>query len=333
MSALLLRLLILVLVFAGIFLVSQWLLGRYLNQRAAKKAVNRRIELLKSGVSINEVDAILRRHVTSRLSPDAGRIERAYHRFQHTVQIADIGMAPRTIIIGSLASFVVVAAVLLLLAWSSGFSITVGTFELVLVLSGCLTIAIPLFVINRRKDTRRRRMEEQFPVALDVFTRALKAGHPIAAAMDLLTREMEDPLGSEFGLVADEVAYGAELNASLMDMADRWDLPDIRMFAVSISLQSETGGNLAEILGNLSSVIRDRHSMFMKVRALSSEGRMSGWVLSVLPVFTFVLLFTLNRKFFFDVAGDPIFIYGFSGLAILYLIGVYTIRRMIDLKV
>jgi len=139
--------------------------------------------------------------------------------------------------------------------------------------------------------------------------------------------------GSEFGLVADEVAYGAELTTSLMDMADRWDLPDIRMFAVSISLQSETGGNLAEILGNLSSVIRDRHSMYLKVRALSSEGRMSGWVLSALPVLTFLFLFTLNRKFFFDVAGDPIFLYGFTGLGLLYAVGVYTIRRMIDLKV
>jgi len=332
-SALLLRLLVLVAVFAGIFLLSQWALSGYLNRRAARKAVNRRIELLKSGATTSEIDAILRHHVASRLSPDAGWAERAYHRFQQSVQIADIRIAPRTIIIASLAGFVVIAALLLLFAASSGFIVTIGTFELVLAFSACLTIALPLMIIGRRRDKRRRKMEQQFPIALDVFTRALKAGHPIAAAMDLLTKEMEDPLGSEFGLIADEVAYGAELNASLMDMADRWDLPDIRMFAVSISLQSETGGNLAEILGNLSGVIRDRHSMFMKVRALSSEGRMSGWILSGLPVLTFLMLFALNRRFFFDVASDPIFIYGFSGLAILYVIGVYTIRRLIDLKV
>lgn len=333
MSALLLRLLVLVVVFATIFVVSQWILLGYLNRRAARKAMNRRLELLKSGASASQVDAILRRNVPGRLPPDAGRLARWYHRFQQNVQIAGIAMAPRTILLSSLSAFAIVAAVLLLLAFSSGVTITLGTFELVLAMSGCTTIAIPLFLIHRRRDRRRRKMEEQFPVALDVFTRALKAGHPIAAAIDLLTREMEDPLGSEFGLVADEVAYGAELNASLMDLADRWDLPDIRMFAVSIALQSETGGNLAEILGNLSSVIRDRHSMFMKVRALSSEGRMSGWMLSVLPVFTFVLLFVLNRQFFFDVAADPIFIYGFSSLAVLYLIGVLTIRRLINLQV
>ena len=333
MSALLLRLLILVALFAAFFLLSQWGLNRYLNRRAAQKAVNRRLELLKSGASAQQIDALLRRHVTSRLSPDAGRVERAYHRFQQTVQIAGIGMAPRTIIVACLVSFAIAAAALLLIAVSSGFAITAGTFELVLVASACLTIALPLMVITRRRDKRRRQMEEQFPIALDVFTRALRAGHPVSAAMDLLTKEMEDPLGSEFGLVADEVAYGADLNASLMDMADRWDLPDIRMFAVSLSLQSETGGNLAEILGNLSGVIRDRHSMYMKVRALSSEGRMSGWVLSGLPVLTFLMLFTLNSKFFFDVASDPIFIYGFSSLAVLYVIGVISIRRMIDLKV
>ena len=144
---------------------------------------------------------------------------------------------------------------------------------------------------------------------------------------------MEDPLGSEFGIVADEVAYGAELTNSLLDLAERWDLQDIRMFVVSISLQNETGGNLAEILGNLSHVIRERASMYMKVRALSSEGRMSGWMLTVLPIFTFLMLFFLNPKFYFDVAEDKIFVYGFTGLIALYIVGVYTIRRMIDLKV
>lgn len=333
MTALLLRLLILVAVFATIFLLSQWLILGYLNHRAGEKAVNRRLELMKHGASAAAVDAILRSGVPARLPPEAGRIERVWHRFQQAVQVADIGIAPRTLLAGSLAGFGVIASLLLLLAWRSGFRITVGTFELVLGLAACITIALPLMLVKRRKEKRRRRMEEQFPVALDVFTRALRAGHPIAAAIDLLTREMEDPLGSEFGLVADEVAYGAELSTSLMDMAERWNIPDIRMFAVSISLQSETGGNLAEILTNLSGVIRDRHSMYMKVRALSSEGRMSGWVLSVLPVGTFVLLFLANRGFYFEVAGDPIFIYGFTGLAILYAVGVMTIRRMIDLKV
>ena len=333
MSALLIRLLVLIAVFAGIFLLSQVILLGYINRRAETKAVNRRLGLLKAGIVGDRLGDILRKGVPDRISQDAGLLARWYYRFQCTVRIADMRTEPRTLIAISLLSFAGLATLLLFLAWATGRHVTIGTLELVLLISFALTIALPMMLINRRKEKRRRRMEEQFPIALDVFTRALKAGHPISAAIDLLTKEMQDPLGSEFGIVADQVAYGSELTSSLLDLADRWDLPDMRMFVVSISLQNETGGNLAEILGNLSGVIRERASMFMKVRALSSEGKMSGWMLTILPIFTLLLLFTLNSKFYFDVAGDPIFIYGFTGLIILYFIGVFTIRRMIDLKV
>ena len=333
MSAIVIRLVVLIAVFAGIFLLSQLILLGYVNRRAETKAVNRRLGLLKAGIVGDQLGDILRKGVPDRVSPDAGWLARWYYRFQCTVRIADMRTEPRTLIAISLLSFAAVATLLLFLAWATGRQVTIGTLELVCLISFALTIALPMMLINRRKEKRRRRMEEQFPVALDIFTRALKAGHPISSAIDLLTKEMQDPLGSEFGIVADQVAYGAELTSSLLDLAERWDLPDMRMFVVSISLQNETGGNLAEILGNLSSVIRERASMFMKVRALSSEGKMSGWMLTILPIFTLLLLFTLNSSFYFDVAGDPIFIYGFTGLIIVYFIGVFTIRRMIDLKV
>ena len=333
MTAILIRLAVLIAVFAGIFLFSQGLLLGFFNRRAETKAVNRRLGLLKAGITSDQVGDIMRKGVPDRIGADAGLLARMYYRFQCTVRIADMRTEPKTLLAICLLAFAGISTLLLFLAWTTGRRVTIGTFELAILISFALTIALPLMLINRRKEKRRRKMEEQFPVALDVFTRALKAGHPIASAIDLLTKEMQDPLGSEFGIVADEVAYGAELTTSLLDLADRWDLPDMRMFVVSISLQNETGGNLAEILGNLSSVIRERASMFMKVRALSSEGRMSGWMLTILPIFTLLLLFGLNSKFYFDVSGDPIFIYGFTGLLILYIIGVFTIRRMIDLKV
>jgi tight adherence protein B len=105
------------------------------------------------------------------------------------------------------------------------------------------------------------------------------------------------------------------------------------MFVVSLSVQNETGGNLAEILENLSKVIRERQAMFMKVRALSSEGRMTAVMLTVLPIFTFTLLFIANPGFFLDVADDPVFVPGFVFLMLLYLTGFFTIRKMVDLKV
>jgi tight adherence protein B len=187
--------------------------------------------------------------------------------------------------------------------------------------------------INFKATKLRRRMEEQFPVALDVFVRGLRAGHPVAAALDLLTTEMPDPIGSQFGLAVDELTYGVELRDALQNMAERWDLEDMRMFVVSLSIQSETGGNLAEILENLSRVIRERHAMLLKVRALSSEGRMTALILTALPITTFIVLFVLSPGFFLDVANDPWFVPGFASLLVLYAIGFVWIRKLINLKV
>jgi tight adherence protein B len=144
---------------------------------------------------------------------------------------------------------------------------------------------------------------------------------------------MPDPIGSQFGVVVDEVTYGADLKDALFAMAERWNLEDMRMFVVSLSVQSETGGNLAEILENLSKVIRDRQSMFMKVRALSSEGRMTALMLTLLPVLAFGALFMINPGFYLGVADDPLFMPGFGLLIFQYLLGFFWIRRMVDLKV
>jgi tight adherence protein B len=192
---------------------------------------------------------------------------------------------------------------------------------------------LPLMVLSHMASAKRKKMQEQFPVALDVFVRGLRAGHPIASALELLTVEMPDPIGSQFGLVVDEVTYGAELREALQNMAERWDLEDMRMFVVSLSVQNETGGNLSEILDNLTKVIRERQSMMMKVRALSSEGRMTAAMLTGLPVLTFAVLFIINPAFYLEVANDPWFIPGFSMMIVLYFIGFFTIRRMVDLKV
>lgn len=333
MTQLIIRMVVLVAIFASIFLLSQVFLGGYLNRRAERGAINRRLELLRTGLSAETVASILRKNVPGRLSENAGLIERLYFKFQRTVGMAAISTDPRVILLLCGAAFVGLTALILFLAWSAKFAMTLGVVQLVLLIGFAATIAMPLLIISRQAERRRKRMEEQFPVALDVFTRALRAGHPVASAIDLLTQEMEDPLGSEFGMVSDEVAYGANLTDALLGLAERWDLDDIRMFVVSLSLQSETGGNLAEILGNLSGVIRERAGLYMKVRALSSEGRMTGWMLTVLPVLTLLSMFAVNPGFYIEVAGDPIFVPGFTALVVLYGIGVYTIRRMIDLKV
>jgi tight adherence protein B len=219
------------------------------------------------------------------------------------------------------------------LVLAAGGSIGFGRVLMIATFAFLAGTMIPLMILQMKAARTRKKMQEQFPVALDVFVRSLRVGHPITAALDLLTVEMSDPIGSEFGMVVDEMTYGGDLRDALQAMAERWDLEEMHMFVVSLSVQSETGGNLAEILDNLAKVVRDRASMMMKVRALSSEGRMTGTMLTILPIFSFVLLFMLNPQFYLEVADDRAFTVGLIGLGALYAIGFISIRRLVDLKI
>jgi len=333
MSGLLIRLVVLVAVFASVFLLSQLVLSTWLSRRSQTRAINKRLKLLRAGLDRQTVVSILRHNQPARLRENAGPIERGFFRFQQLVQTSGLTIDTRAMLAFMVLGFLALAAALLFVGWSVRAKVSAGLIELVLGISIAGAIGLPLLVLGQLAQRRRKRMEEQFPLALDIFTRALRAGHPIASAIELVTQEVEDPLGSEFGLVSDEVAYGAELTDALLGLADRWEIEEIRMFVVCLSVQSETGGNLAEILENLTKVIRDRASLYMKVRALSSEGRMSGWMLTALPILTMLSVFAVSPRFYLDVVDDPIFIYGYMSLIALYCLGVYIIRRMIDLKV
>ncbi|MBK5264145.1 MAG: type II secretion system F family protein, partial [Alphaproteobacteria bacterium] len=279
----------------------------------------------------HRLDMVLSPSWTLRPKPVARILERL--EIEHMLHATGISIPARAVMIAMGAGTLFIFFLTILLAALSGYTVNLGLILMVGAFAFCLGIALPIMILARLGQRRRKKIQEQFPVALDVFVRGLRAGHPIAAALDLLTVEMQDPIGTEFGIVVDEVTYGAELRDSLQRMADRWGMEDMHMFVVCLSVQSETGGNLAEILENLSGVIRERASLYMKVRALSSEGRMTAVILTALPVLAFTGLFLLNPKFFLDVADDPVFIIGFTVLVALYVVGFITIRRMIDLKV
>jgi tight adherence protein B len=289
--------------------------------------------MIREGTGRAEIAARLRKNAPSEFEQFPPFIAQALRAFQRMFFAAALPLPMGQAIFAMALLFLLVCAILLLAAAYAAFPLTAGVILLVIVLGVAVAFALPCFVISVLAQRRRKHMEQQFPVAVDIFVRALRSGHPVASAIDLLTQEMEDPLGSEFGLVSDEVSYGAELTDALDAMADRWDLEDIRMFVVSLSVQIETGGNLAEILENLSDVIRARASLYLKVRALSSEGRMTGWILSVLPIITFIGMFLVNPKFYLDVARDSIFIVGLPSLIGLYLLGVFWIRKLVDIKV
>lgn len=333
MVQILVRMILLLAIFASVFLVSQILLSGFWARRSHTAAINKRLQMLERGSTPEQVMAQLRKNAPREYPDLHPLIAVRLAKFDRTMMASSLPITALQVLGLMGIAVLVIAAVLLVAVVKAGFPVSAGTLLIIVVLAFCIAFALPMLILNAVAQRRRKRIEQQFPIALDVFVRALRAGHPIASAIELLTREMEDPIGSEFGVISDEVAYGSELTAALAGMAERWDLDDMRMFVVSLSVQNETGGNLAEILQNLSDVIRARASLYMKVRALSSEGRMTGWMLTVLPILTFVGLFLVNPRFYLDVAQERMFIIGAVILIAMYTSGLLMIRKMVDIKV
>lgn len=333
MADLFIRIGVLISIFAAMFLISQVVLQGAWQRRSRVAMINERLRMLKQGESREEIAARLRKNAPKEYPDLPPALAHLLRSLQRQLFAANVPLTMGQALFAMGALFLVVFLVLLVLAAMSGFALRPGVMMILLAVALAVAIGLPLAVLSNRARRRRKKVEEQFPVALDVFVRALRSGHPVASAIELLTNEMEDPIGSEFGLVADEVSYGADLTDAVEAMADRWDLEDMRMFVVSLSVQIETGGNLAEILENLTGVIRERASLYRKVRALSSEGRMTGWMLTVLPIVTFIGMFMVNPAFYLNAAKDWIFMIGFPALIVLYFIGVLWIRKLVDIKV
>ena len=333
MSSTWIKALVLACLFGAIVLAVEALVSWYTSSKGSSRAINLRLKLIGQGRTHGEALSMLRRSDSSIPTGLPPLLQRIALKFEHTLAQARVTMKTGRLMLLLLAAPLSLFFAILIALLAGGAGVGFGRIVLVATFAGLLGFALPLMVLQWKATRMRKKIQEQFPVALDVFVRGLRAGHPIAAALDLLTVEMPDPVGSEFGIVVDEVTYGAELRDALDGMADRWDMDDMRMFVVSLSVQSETGGNLAEILDNLSRVIRERASMMMKVRALSSEGRMTAIMLTALPVLAFTSLFLLNPSFYLDVSDDPAFVPGFVGLIALYVTGYVTIKRMVNLKV
>jgi tight adherence protein B len=331
MSPASLRFLLLTLLFGTVVLATEAIVGFIRMHRQTERRMNKRLKMVAGEVDRSVVLANLRRKRRGQQS--RGPLGRISSGLEASLVAAGLPWSGSSVLAFMMAAtgglFILGAG----LAKFTGFAITAGTFLLLAVFAAAAGLGVPTMILSRLADRRHRKMEEQFPVALDVFVRGLRAGHPVSSVLHMLTQEMPDPIGSEFGLAVDEVTYGADIRDALQNMADRCRMEDMNMFVVSLSIQAETGGNLAEILENLSGVIRERAGMMMQVKALSSEGRMTGVILTALPVLSFVALFILNPKFYLDVAQDPAFVIGFCSLLVLYAIGFFSIRRMIDLKV
>jgi tight adherence protein B len=172
-----------------------------------------------------------------------------------------------------------------------------------------------------------RKFEQKLPEALDVANRSLAAGHPLPAAISLVAREMPDPIGTEFGLLSDELTYGVTLDDALVNLADRVGVEDLNLLAISLSVQAGTGGNLVEILQNLSKTLRDRTLLRAKVRAISSEGRITAIFMSMYPFLLYVMIKILSPTYF-----DPVWESGHGATVVSVLLAVMAIGNIILYK-
>jgi tight adherence protein B len=169
-----------------------------------------------------------------------------------------------------------------------------------------LCMLFPLIAMKYLLSRRHKMFGMQLPEAIELITRGLKAGHPVPVAIAMVAREMPDPIGTEFGVIADEVTYGSDLVTALQNLFERVGHEDLPLFVTAVSIQSTTGGNLREILDGLATVIRERGKLRRKVRAISTEGRMSAYILTAVPALLFAAIMVLMPKFYSEVWDQPL---------------------------
>jgi len=191
---------------------------------------------------------------------------------------------------------------------------------------------LPLLWLRAMRQMRRKKIEAQLPESLDILRRSMGAGHPLSVAIALVAREMPDPIGTEFGITSDEMTFGLGLDTALNNMSARIGQADVSLLVVSVSIQSTTGGNLVELIGNLAAVVRERQTLRRKVKALSAEGKFSAIALSLLPIVLFLVLMVIAPTFYDGVWEHPL-VKPMLGLAIvLMIVGDYVMYRMVNFK-
>ena len=196
-----------------------------------------------------------------------------------------------------------------------------------------LSAVMPLLYIRRRRASRLRKLDRQFPNVCDMLARALRSGNAFTGAIGMVGTEFAEPMSSEFRITFDEINYGISLNDALLNLATRVPIRDLRYLVIAVLIQRETGGNLAELLDSISALILERFKLFDKVRVLSAEGKLSAWILGLLPFGTAAIMMVLNPGFLDVLWQDP------TGLNLLYAVlgsmmfGLLWMRHIIKMRV
>jgi tight adherence protein B len=319
-------LVVLVLVFVAVLLLLE---SAYMTWRAHRgpeaMKLKSRLHALSATRDRSAQTLLLRQRMLSELPP----MERFLQSLPRLRQL------DRTILQSGLdwqVSSVLLASVLLFIGmWAA---LVMGFYQpaLMSAAAGALFGTLPLLYIGYRRKKRLDRFERQLPEALDLITRALRAGHAFSAALKMAGEEMTEPISGELSTVHDEVNFGVSLNQALTHLSERIPLTDLRYFVVAVLIQRESGGNLTEILSNLSRLIRERLKLMAKVKVLSSEGRLSAWILALMPFFLAGVMNLVNPEFMRPLWTDPMGITIIKYTLSMMFIGVLIMRKIIKIR-
>ncbi len=284
--------------------------------------VNRRLDMLEKGVGREQVLEQLRKemhqHMEARGIP-------LYSLLAEKAQKANIAFSPQQILM-LMAGVSVVAYVGLSVGTSAGLGVRIGV-------GVAMGIGGVYVWINNKAKKRLSMIEEQLPDAVELMVRSLRVGHPFSSAVQIVAREVPDPLGSEMGVIADESAYGRDVAESLKHLAERMDMQDLRFLAVAVSIQQTSGGNLAEILEGLAKVIRSRFKLFRRVRAITAEAKWSGTFLSGFPLVALVMINVIQPNYYDDVKETQFFIPAALIVGAFLVANVFIMRSLTNIKV
>ena len=193
--------------------------------------------------------------------------------------------------------------------------------------------ALPMLYILHARKKRMEKLENQLPDAIDLMARAMRAGHAFPTALNMVGDEMAEPIGAEFRTLFDEINYGVKLEDALLNLLSRVPSADLQYFVVALLIQHETGGNLAELLDNISVIVRSRIKLLGEIRTLSAEGKLSAWILSLLPFATGVVIDLVNPGFMNVLWTDPLGLKMVYGALFLMSVGIWWMSRIIKIRV
>ncbi|MFT5786650.1 MAG: tight adherence protein B [Candidatus Azotimanducaceae bacterium] len=311
------------LIFIGVLVLVEGLyLVAFGKSISMNSRVNRRLEMLNKGGRREEVLEKLRKEMRQHMSAKSIPL---YSLLANKAQKAAIAFTPKQLM-AVMAGLSVVAFI----------GLSVGTETEVpirIAMSIAIGIGAVYFWISTKANKRMSMIEEQLPDAVELMVRSLKVGHPFASAIQIVAKEVKDPLGTEFGVIADESAYGKDVGEALKEMAERLDMQDMRFLAVAVTIQQQSGGNLAEILAGLAQVIRARFRLFRRVKAITAEAKWSGKFLSAFPLMALLVINLGDPHYYDEVRETTMFIPGCIAVGLFLSVNLFVMRMLTNIKV